>query len=141
MHGRVAAALLSFLLTLVCGCGGTGTSGPIGSQGKDHSDPQIESVWAVHYDGDTNTSQLQGVLSAGGSITVSKTFEFSGEFVAGGTDPGAQLMFGELLPLPYSRPGDPHRQLLIFHYGANAVQQLSAIDVPVSAGEVSVSIA
>jgi hypothetical protein len=98
-------------------------------------------VWAVHYDGDTNTSQLQGVLSADGSIAVTKIFEFSGEFVAGGTDPAAQLMFGELLPLPYAYPPDPHRQLLVFHYDAGSARQLSAVEVPVPAGEVSVSIA
>ena len=141
MFGRAAAALLFFLLSLICGCRGAGNFGLVVSQSRDDSDPQIESVWAVRYHGDANTSQLQGVLSASGSIAVSQTVEFPGEFVAGGTDPGLQLMFGELLPLPYAYPPDPHRQLLIFHYDANSARQLSAIEVPVPPGEASGSIA
>ncbi|HLW54905.1 MAG TPA: hypothetical protein VKW06_18865 [Candidatus Angelobacter sp.] len=126
-------------MALICGCGGiTGANSP-SSNAENAKVPAIESIWATHYDSASNTSQMQAVLVAGGSTTVTQTIKVSGFFEAGGSDPGAQLMFGALLPFPESNTAS--RQLLVFRYDSNSSQLLSATAVSVPAGEFAGSMA
>ncbi|PYY04049.1 MAG: hypothetical protein DMG64_05740 [Acidobacteria bacterium] len=140
MPGRVAAAALLIVLSAwIFGCRGTANSDATTEQGTNQDAPAIESVWAMHYDNDSNTSQLQAVLIASASVNVSDTVKLSGLFLPGGTDPKAQLMFGQLR----SSVDWIHasRQLLAFRYDGNSAHLLSAAEVPIPAGEVAGSIA
>jgi hypothetical protein len=137
MIGRFVLAPLLVLATLICGCSGIQSSSP--SAPNIENTPQNESVWAVHNDFNANTSQLQGVFIANGSVAVSKPFEFAGVFVAGGTDPFSQLMFGELLS--NGNLFIAHRQLLVFQYDGNSARQLSATEIPLPPGDHAGSIA
>ena len=137
MIGRFVLASLLVLATLICGCSGIQSSSP--SVSNIENTPQNESVWAVHNDFNTNTSQLQGMFIANGSVAVSKPFEFAGVFVAGGTDPFSQLMFGELLS--NGNLFIAHRQLLVFQYDGNSARQLSATEIPLPPGDHAGSIA
>lgn len=128
MIGRVVLAPLLVLAALICSC-----SGNLSSISNSENTPQIESVWAESYDINTNTSHLQGMFIANGSITVGQPFELASLFVVGGTDPRSQLLFGQLLSS--ADLFHAHRQLLVFHYDGSSVRQLSATEVAAPAGE------
>ena len=136
MIGRLALAPILVLAVLICACSGV-SSNPAAPTSE--NTPQNESVWAVHYNDTTNTSQLQAVLIANGSITVSEPFELTGLFLEGGTDPNSQLMFGEVLSSDNLFLA--HRQLLAFHYDGSSARQLSATEIPLAPGNRAESIA
>ena len=139
MPGRVVAAFLVVLSAWICGCRGTVNLGSTTDQGTDQDSRALESVWATHYDDVSNTSQLQTVLMAGASVNVSDALKLSGLFLPGGTDPDAQLMFGQLrTSADWIHAG---RQLLLFRYNGDSSRLLSATQVPIPAGEVAGSIA